>query len=669
MSIEKLNKVQFVVNKSDLEAFRGQLFLRGAVHLRNISTKLKPLQAQAHEEQEVRSRLGKVAFLLDVSERMNPKKTPFIANFIPNRPVIESALIAQADEDNYLEKRYLQVHHADENISSAREKSHEISEKKHDLMPFQNYLFRFENFKSMRFFSLWFIESKKRNKEDLGRLYPSLFEHALVEDFPSDEKGGSSYFVLIAPKANHDNIANLIKRSDLYVLNVHDFEGTAAENIQMLDNEKALLENQIDLEQSKLSDLEKDEARLYCIKDILEAHLQQLNGNKSFTCSERVIVVEAYVPEKDLDMIMKWVATAFPSVYFASYPADTSAPIKLSNRPFFAPFEFLLRMFGLPRYGMIDPTPAVAVLFLVLFGIAFGDVVYGLTLFMICWLIARKYRHDEGTVKFMSMFKYAGLSSAFFGMLTSSWAGDLVSSYLPESNVIHRLHLTLGVINTSEHVMVLMVAIIYLGVLAQMLAVTLAMMQNLKEAKWIQAIFDQFSWLLFMPSITLVIGQFLVPGYFPEHLISLAGRIVYLALAMIFIGGFIKTKNPVAGVFNGILNFYGIMSTYGVSALMADVLSYLRLLALAVATSSMAMSFNLVSFLFKDIPILGPILVVAVLLFSNLLNLLLSVLGAFVHPVRLLFYEVFSRFYQDGGSEFKSYGIHFRHVLVKQREA
>ncbi len=668
MAIEQLSRIQFVIQKSQLKAFRNQLFQKGLFHLSDISQRLEPLKYSPQEEQIFRSRLNKVRYLLDTSQRYSLQKSAFIDNFIPKRPIIDQDIVDSLQSDQILDELFDAIKRHDENLMSCQDRLDSIESEIRHLKPFEDFDFRFQELAFTKMLSIWLIESpQNRDIDDMKRLFPQLFEYAMLEQAISNEKISS--FILVAPASSFEHISAYIKRTDLQILNIHNYRGTPLEMIRELENKKDKLIQCIESSKKALAELQNETPRLYCISDIIESQLLKLNGEKKFTASKQVVVVEGYARSADLDDINMWLRDSFPNVFMLLHPADNHAPIKFNNKAFFAPFEFLLRMFGLPRYGMIDPTPVVALLFLILFGIAFGDVIYGLVLVLICIAISKKYAHDLGTVRFMNMFKYAGVSSAFFGALTTSWAGDLVSNYLSPNHLLHKIHLTLGLINTGQHVMILMVAIIYLGVIAQMIAIFMAMLQSLKEGKWLQAILDQFSWILFMPSATILVGQFLVPGYFPENLVLWSTRTIYLSMGMIFIGGFIKVKNPIGGLFNGVLNFYGILSTYGVSALMADVLSYLRLLALAVATSSMAMSFNLVSFMFKDIPGIGIIIVIIVLIFSNMLNLLLSVLGAFVHPVRLLFYELFSRFYQDGGYEFDTYGLRFRNVFVKQREA
>jgi V/A-type H+-transporting ATPase subunit I len=324
-------------------------------------------------------------------------------------------------------------------------------------------------------------------------------------------------------------------------------------------------------------------------------------------------------------------------------------------------------MFALPRSGLIDPTPIVAIAYLILFGLSFGDVIYGLVLILFCVVAIKKYKHDKGVVNFFKLFLYSGISACFFGALTNSWAGDLLSiTYLPANHFLVKLTNSLKIINSMEQVMTLLIAILYLGAFVQMVGIFSAMLQNIKEKNIKDAFFDQFTWFIFIPSAFIFAGEFLAPGYYPGWLVLSAKYLLFTCLIFIFIGGAMKSRNPVIKVVKGILNIYGIVSSYGVASILADVLSYLRLLALAVATASMAMSFNLISFLIKSIPVLGPILVVVLLIVTNMLNFLLSILSAFIHPVRLIFDEFFGRFFQDGGTDYKPYSNQYKHVLVNE---
>jgi V/A-type H+/Na+-transporting ATPase subunit I len=490
MAIEKLVKLQFVINNSDLQLFRNELFHQGVIHLHNISSKLNAIKTNPSEEQTLRSKLSKIQYLLEIIERYSPKKSSFIDNFIPNKPIVEADFLKANDHDSHLDLCFQKSKKQEDLINQHQERIAHIESQLKELYPYQNFLFRFEELSQSQRICLRFIAPRNYQKQDLLKLYPALFKLALVEDVPVSDKENS--FVLVYPASSADEVNALLKRSELQTFSVDHLSGTPAQIIHDLETEKGSLNHQVEAAKLDLSKLFTESARLLLIKDLCEGQLLKLRGEQLFTSSRHVSVIEGYIPARELPRIQMWLHQNFPQIYFAEYSPDQTAPIKFNNKVFFAPFEFLLRMFGLPRYGMIDPTPVVSVLFLILFGIAFGDVIYGLTLFAICQLLSNKYAHDLGTVKFLRMFKYAGISSAFFGMLTTSWAGDLITSYTPKSSLIHRIHISLGLINTSEQVMTLMVAIIYLGVFSQMLGVGMSMLQSIKEKKWVQAILINF---------------------------------------------------------------------------------------------------------------------------------------------------------------------------------
>lgn len=105
------------------------------------------------------------------------------------------------------------------------------------------------------------------------------------------------------------------------------------------------------------------------------------------------------------------------------------------------------------------------------------------------------------------------------------------------------------------------------------------------------------------------------------------------------------------------MSLYGIMGSYGITAFIGDVLSYCRLLALGLTTSIVGMTFNMLGGLLKDIPYVGIILFIIVVVVGHLFNFLISLLGAFVHSMRLIFVEFFGRFYDAGARPFQALGF------------
>src|SRR5665647_2157457 len=61
---------------------------------------------------------------------------------------------------------------------------------------------------------------------------------------------------------------------------------------------------------------------------------------------------------------------------------DEDPPTRVSNSRFVKPFEELTKLYGLPHYDEVDPTPVIAITFPIIFGLMFGDVGHGLVLLL-----------------------------------------------------------------------------------------------------------------------------------------------------------------------------------------------------------------------------------------------------------------------------------------------
>lgn len=100
-------------------------------------------------------------------------------------------------------------------------------------------------------------------------------------------------------------------------------------------------------------------------------------------------------------------------------------------------------------------------------------------------------------------------------------------------------------------------------------------------------------------------------------------------------------RNPLINIGAGLWDVYG-MAT----GLLGDLLSYIRLFALGVSTAILGGVFNSLALNMKpDIPVLGPLVMIIILLIGHGITLFMACLGAFVHPIRLTFVE----FYKNAG--------------------
>lgn len=96
-----------------------------------------------------------------------------------------------------------------------------------------------------------------------------------------------------------------------------------------------------------------------------------------------------------------------------------SPPVKLRNNVIIRPFEMFVRMYGLPEYGGIDPTPFIALTYMLFYGIMFADVGQGLALSILGFILAAKTKFALAPI--MSRI---GLAGAAFGILNGSIFGN-----------------------------------------------------------------------------------------------------------------------------------------------------------------------------------------------------------------------------------------------------
>jgi V/A-type H+-transporting ATPase subunit I len=140
--------------------------------------------------------------------------------------------------------------------------------------------------------------------------------------------------------------------------------------------------------------------------------------------------------------------------------------------------------------------------------------------------------------------------------------------------------------------------------------------------------------------------------------------IIYTSLALVLIMavGLVLTqgrheKSWIGRYLTGLISLYGILGTYGTTAFLGDVISYSRLMALGMTTTVVGMSFNIIAGILKEVPYVGWVLFIGMVIFGHIFNFMMSILTAFVHSARLILLEWFGRFYESGGIPFRPFGF------------
>lgn len=316
---------------------------------------------------------------------------------------------------------------------------------------------------------------------------------------------------------------------------------------------------------------------------------------------------------------------------------EDNPPIKLRNNKFISMFEVLTGMYGMPVYSEFDPTPILGPFFLLFFSMCLGDAGYGLLLVLIGWYLKKKM---PSMASMAPLVITLGIGTIVVGTIMGSLFGvSLVeASWVPDWMKRCMLQGTIAGFSIN---MVLAVAI---GVFHICLAMVVKALCYTKRFG-LKATISNWAWNL------LIIGGLIVAGMaFAGVMDEKVTKIVVIVLGCVSgLGIYVFNtpgRNPLINVGAGLWDTYNM-----ITGLMGDVLSYIRLYALGLAGGMLGLAFNNIASMVLDgvpVPGLNWVFFIIVLLFGHALNLAMSCLGAFVHPLRLTFVEYFKNSGYEG---------------------
>lgn len=388
----------------------------------------------------------------------------------------------------------------------------------------------------------------------------------------------------------------------------------AKENIPALENELNELQQQIDWKRVTLNTASE-----------ADGSLKVLEG---FCPIDQVAALDAMLQKQEV-------------YYQAEDPtAEDNTPIKLRNNKFTQLFESLTGMYGWPNYGEFDPTPILAPFFLLFFAMCMGDCGYGILLIIIGLLIAKKKLNIAMFEGLGPIITVLGVGTTVVGFFLGTFMGiDLYNAeWMPQAlkNVMIK-----GNVMGYDIQMVLAICI---GVFHICLAMVVKAICYTKQFGFKENI-ATWGWLLLVVGglIVAILGLTVLPENVFKWALIAVGAVSALAIYIFNTPG----RNPLINIGAGLWDTYN-MAT----GILGDVLSYIRLYALGLAGGMLGAAFNNLGLMVMGGTTEGatwqwlPFVVILVL--GHVLNLAMSALGAFVHPLRLSFVEYFKNAGYEG---------------------
>jgi len=374
--------------------------------------------------------------------------------------------------------------------------------------------------------------------------------------------------------------------------------------------------------------------------------------------TKNTFVISGYIPEKYAQECVDELESQFTVAISVTTPEeDEDVPVLLENGGFVSPVEPITEMYALPTKRDIDPSAVIAFFYYLFFGMMLSDAGYGVLMVLVT-AIALKMFNIEGTMKkTLKMFFYCGISTVFWGALFGSWFGDIVPIIYKQFLHTDPPNIALWFEPIADPMKLLLFSFA-LGIIHLFVGLAVNFKMTWDEGKRVDAILDT------IPTCLLILGAApLAAGILtsvPTAVSTVGKYMALLGLLSIILTSGRKSKNILARLGGGVYGLYNIASGY-----LSDILSYSRLLALGLATGSIAGVINLMGTMPTNI-VAKSILLVIVFLIGHPLNMAINLLGAYVHTNRLQFVELFSKFYEGGGRAFSPLKVNTKYIKFKE---
>ena len=363
----------------------------------------------------------------------------------------------------------------------------------------------------------------------------------------------------------------------------------------------------------------------------LNRRLEQLQVRKRLGETQHAFVLAGWLPRDRLEALQQRLEARLPGALVIEELPPTpeearDAPVLLTGNRFTRPFHFFIRLLSLPRYGTLDPTALMALFMPLFFGLMLGDIGYGLTLLIIVLLVRRRLTPGSGMCDLMTFLLVGSLWTIAWGFVFGEFFGDLGSH-------LFGLHPLWKERSEPDALAPLLLFTIALGAMHIVLGLALGVWQawhlRQKHELWERA-----------GKLVGLIGLFLLIGVIAQQL---PRGWMTPALAAVIVG--------LAMLIYGLGSVGALLAPVELLGVLGNVLSYLRLAAIGLASVYLALVGNLMA---GKMGVIWLGVLIAILFHT--LNLAMGAFSPSIHALRLHYVEFFTKFYEEGGQPFHPFG-------------
>lgn len=405
----------------------------------------------------------------------------------------------------------------------------------------------------------------------------------------------------------------------------------------------ASLRHQLDLAYVRLDDIEARHEALSRWIFLLSKHLNQIDDAEardqaaSKTRDDATLIqVQGWIPRRDLPRLEAFSEkNGLALMAEAAQPAD-NPPTLMRNPDRLEGGQDLVTFYETPGYRDWDPSIVVFFSFAVFFSMILADAGYAVVLALLIGLLWKSMGRTPGGRHFR-ILACVGLSfAAVYGVLAGSYFGvePAEGSLLRQFKILD--------LNNYEAMMKLSIIVGCLHLIVANAIVAVREINISRRAKplgWIAIILAGLLMYVGAGTASLV------------HLgigLGVGGAVTILMLS---------SDRQVGSIGDALLRLLdGLGSLTNLSKLFGDVMSYLRLFALGLASASLALTFNqLAQQVYEAGITLAVPIALLILVLGHSINLLLAIISGFVHGLRLNYIEFFNWSLSEEGYPFEAF--------------
>ena len=545
-------------------------------------------------------------------------------------------ILEKADRfQNYLDTEF-------ENLGKAREELKRVNTSIEAYEYIKNIDVKMEDLNNMEYFTYTIGSVSKDNAARLKSIYNTVTS---IVFHVGDTSQNEEVFMIISPKDFEVETNRILKALNFKLVEGYDDAYIKAPGdiladlgLEKVKLEKTISENETLLEKHRNEN--KVEAEEVFNVLTLYANLNIIKKYMAF--SEENFYFSGWVSKKDRAALEK-IAAQYDNmiVMFTDPDAANKPPTKMKNNWVFRPFETLVKMYGVPAYNELDPTPFLSITYLFCFGYMFGDVGQGLVLLLAGYIFGKR------GVELGHVIARMACSSIIFGFIYGSIFGN--ESILP----------TLWV-RPFENINTVLLTAVVLGVVMLFVAYLYSIINKLRAGDIKEGLFGKNGIAGFVLYISILLCALCATGIIPGGS-AFTPFLAVLAVALVIL---VLLREPIANtirkrkLYDTSAGDYYVESGFELFemllAMLSNTLSFIRVGAFALTHVGLFMAFETLATMVG-----GGFGGVIVLIIGNVLIIVLEGLIDFIQCLRLQF----SKYYTGDGEEFVPLSSEIRNTL------